>query len=203
MSKNKLLLSILKKGKVVGARKAPMTNIFFRKVGGEIKVISKHTKVDTNEGTLNVFLQNKGRTIGDMMIDIRNKSHAQTLDTRVDPEFRRKGLSRVMFKNAAEALSRLGKKFFRSGELRSPAQVKIRSKYNTKFIEQYTGRYSEQTRFNISSKDAVNLVSRGKTVQATTRLPLERVRLRGPEGIKGKVIYRRIGGRIVPIRIDK
>jgi len=203
MSKNKLLLSILKKGKVVGAKKAPMTNIFFRKVGGEIKVISKHTKVDTDDGILNVFFQNKGRTIADMKVDIRDSVKATTLNTKVEPEFRKKGLSRQMFKDAAKKLTQLGKKYFRSGELRSSAQAKIRGKYNTKFIEQYTGKYGENTRLNISKSRAIDSIKSGGVVQATTRLPLERVRLRGPEGSKGKVIYRRIGGRIVPIRINK
>jgi predicted GNAT family acetyltransferase len=198
MSKINSLLKILNKHKKV-AKPGPMTSIFFRKVNGKISVISKHVKVDKNDGTLNVFLQNKGRTVGDMIIDIRDKSYAQTIDTRVDPEFRRKGLSRVMFKNAAEALSKLGKKFFRSGELRSPAQAKIRSKYNTKFIEQYAGRYSEQTRFNIRPKEAIDLISKGKVVQASTKLPLERV----SQYKTHKYVYRRIRGRIVPIKVSE
>jgi predicted GNAT family acetyltransferase len=199
MSKTKALLSIISKGRKAKAIPAPFTKIFFRKIKGQVKVISKYAKVDKAEGTLNVFFQNKGRTIADMMVDIRDKSHGITLDTRVDPEFRRHGLSRQLFKDSAQKLTELGKKYFRSGELRSSAQAKIRGKYNTKFIEQYTGRYNEQTRFNIRRKDAINAIDNGGVVQATTRLPLEKTNYYS----KDKYIYRRIRGRIVRIKVTR
>jgi predicted GNAT family acetyltransferase len=199
MSRSKALLSIINKGKKAKAIPAPFTKIFFRKTKGQVNVFSKHTKVDTESGVLNVFFQNKGRTVADMKVDIRDADFATTIDTKVEPEFRRKGLSRQLFKDSAKKLTELGKKYFRSGELRSSAQAKIRGKYNTKFIEQYTGRYGENTRFNIRRKDAIMAIDNGGVVQATTKLPLEKTNYYA----KDKYIYRKIRGRIVRIKVTR
>lgn len=185
------------------------TDIILRKVGGKMKAFGVFSKLDEANATAESFITRKGRLVAKMDAQLLDKEVAETVSTHVNPELRRKGFSRQLFKTLSDKLSKSGRKYFRSGEIQSAAQVKIRSKFRTKFIQKYTGPYQEGTRFGVRAKEAAELAKSKGVIEASTELPLRfdevarSARRRNTRRLKKgqKVIFRRVKGRLVPIKV--
>lgn len=158
----------------------------FRKIRGKVRAIRIKNERDPASGLSFSGVKERkitattksGRRIGQLSLQVPKKGkHATVLDVRVDKEFRRKGISRALFKKAAQFSNRVGKDFLRSDNLKSAAQVKIRRGFGKSvFIGDQFGRFGEQTR-KISSNTAIRIIkenhgpnSKGRLVTGTTRI---------------------------------
>lgn len=151
----------------------------------------------------------KGKFIGKMESGFipGRYSHGNVMDTKVLDGYKKLGISKAMMKQTLKEADNLGVKFLRSNELRHPAQIKIRSKYTSKFIGQYMGKYSDETKV-LSPKKALSVLnsslkgSYSGTVAAVTKIP-KNINDMPRITAQAKIRFLKIRGRIVPIRTKK
>lgn len=135
-----------------------------------------------------------------------NSDVANVVDTKVMDSFRKQGISKKMFGATLEKLKKLDIHFLRGEEILHPGQVKIRSKYHSKFIGHSMGKYWEDTRVvspNKAANMAALLTKRYEgSVKATTMVPktIKPIEINIP---KDKIRFIRKNGRIIPIRTKK
>lgn len=170
---------------------------FLTKKVGPFSKLKKHVK-KTDMDTL-VQFKEKGNFLNKTKGHIAfgrhhsNSKLKKIMNVEVKPLFRNKGGG---VKLANIAISKMkGKKVV--GEIISPQQVQIRSKFQgTKFFEGDSGR-----KFPLSKSKALKF-SKFTNVEAVTKVPKKGFK-RHKNKTTGKIRFIRRGGRIIPIRSKK
>lgn len=161
-----------------------MGRVIFRKIGGRMVPITISTENFSGGKKILAHTINKiGEKVKVGAMDIsNNKGASSTLShVKVEPHFRKKGVSGDLFNTALEELGKEGKKFLRSESIIHPAQVSIRNRKQTKFIGQGMGIHGDKTKILGRSKtyESVKKISKGYSpgandpvsVKATTMIP--------------------------------
>ena len=177
---------------------------FFRSKGGALGRIKTYTeRTHTFQETIKVRAYLKGMLVGNMDTSLTfGSKRAFVKDTGVDSAFRQMGISSKMFKETMIKAKSKGAESLVGQEVLSPYQVLIREKYKTKFIGYGMGKYQEQAGL-ISKARALDMlnnkyVAKPKyigSVMAVTNIPKDIGQT--------KVTFRRIRGKIIPIRNKK
>jgi len=158
--------------------------IIFRKIGSRIipiRISSVKLATGSNfykERKVTASILEKGKRIfaGSAITQHGVRKKVATLkDVKVDPVFQRYGIGTALFEHVKELFGRAGTRFLRSDGIIHPAQVKIRSKYKTKFLGKGYGSYGEKSRL-VGLNEAFDIVKPMKKaddyriLQASTRL---------------------------------
>lgn len=161
------------------------------------RFVVRHTK--NGDEVINTIVKHKNKRVASMETFIPKGRHfGDVLDVNVSKGYKNLGVSSGAFKFQLSHLKKLGKTHLRSDGIVHPAQIRIRSKYQSKFFQK--GVYGQGSAFNIGRKKATDIVNENRSassifrgsVGASTKVP-KRVDL------KRKVTFIRIRGRIVPI----
>jgi len=177
---------------------------FFRSKGGALGRIKSYTeRTHPFQETIKVRAFLKGMLVGNMDTTISfGSKRAFVKDTGVDASFRKMGISAKMFKETMVQAQKKGASTLVGQEVLSPFQVLIRAKHKTKFIGYGMGKYQEEAGL-ISKARALDMlnnkyVAKPKyigSVMAVTKIP--------KDAGQTKVTFKRIRGRIIPIRNKK
>jgi predicted GNAT family acetyltransferase len=167
--------------------KGKLGRIMFRKIGGRIVPIKILNLPNPKESNNFVKIRNivaksdEFGQMGKLTLSIPKKGKSATIDNvMVDKEFRRKGISKNLFKRATDFLERTNKKFLHSTDMQHHAQASIRWKYGsykaggkrknrTKFFADQFGPYGEHTR-KVSVRDAIEYIKQNKSPNSNGRL---------------------------------
>lgn len=164
----------------------------FKSKSGSIGFIRTKTHLDPKGAKLiELKASMRGNKVGESEVYIpsKNQKLATILEVYVNKGFRKQGISSALFKSAMSESKNRGARFLTSDAIISPYQVLIRSKYRTKFFKRTDSDYSFITKDN-----AIKELSKTKEVvrvAAITKIPDQ------------KVVFKRIRGRIIPIRKKK
>lgn len=145
-----------------------------------------------------------------------DSKRAYVKDTIVHDKYRELGVSTKMFKDTMKKAKSMGADFLHGQELQHPAQVSIRDKFISKFKAYGIGRYGEGEKL-VSKSEAQKIIRATESggysgsIMGYTKIPKKMGRSEKEilsdaakeVGNSGKVIFRRIGGRIVPIKVKK
>lgn len=179
-------------------------NIIRRNVGGVKTTLFIKKSVSTpsfGSSTLTIKAQTSKGLVAGKMETLLDKRRALVKDVNVLDSAQGLGISSRLFKETLKDLSRKKVSFLGSHDILHPAQVKIRSKYSSKFVAKYmTGLRAGKVRIGISARKAVNAIKRTRSsgfasveqVKASTKVP--------KDFHKTTLTFRRIRGRLVPIR---
>ena len=161
--------------------------VIFRKIGGRIVPIKFHNVADKAASTQFVKKRNIIATskefghMGKLSLSIPKKGASADIDSVLVPsEFRKKGISKNLFKRATDFLERTKVKFLRSTDMQHHAQAKIRSGYGrykagkkgksrTKFFADQFGAWGEETR-RVPFRDAIGIIKENNSPRSTGRL---------------------------------
>jgi hypothetical protein len=141
-------------------------------------------------------------------------THSNVIDTNIDRAFQGQGFAKEFFKRSMKISKKHNKSFIRSQEILSPKQISVRQRFRSKFQGYGLGKYGEGQKL-LSPKEAKEIISSEKyvgSVRASTMIPknmgersIDEIASSGArKAIKsGKVMFRRVRGRIVPIRVKE
>ena len=173
---------------------------------GKTFIIRSRVRTDANKASVKLVATHKGRIAGRMLTSVINrKAFVRNVNTKED--FRKMGVSTKLFRDTMQALSKKKINFLRGEDIINEAQIRIRSKFRSKFVVKESF-IKSKTRINAEGLRAIDAIRRNRrggdvvsSISASTKVPKSKPRNIKVTAKPRKIKFVRIRGKIRPIRI--